>query len=193
MSQPTTIYLVRHGEAEHNRDGIISGQVDSVLTPKGRQQAQRTKQALSQVHFDEVYSSSLRRAVKTVEIITSRPLPAARQLVGLRERNFGAIDGKSEKHLDDMHQKRLAMPEAEGWHYKHVPDMESDHEIEERFARELLRIAKLHSGKTILIGSHGGLIRALVTKLQNKSYRDFPRKSFVTEITLSCRLMAKRW
>ena len=64
-----TLYLVRHGQSEHNRDDIISGQVDPSLTNQGIQDATKTKLKLSNVHFSDVYSSDLIRAYKTASII----------------------------------------------------------------------------------------------------------------------------
>ncbi len=176
--EPAIIYVVRHGESEYNRDGILSGQVDPSLTDKGRRQARRTKQALKDVRFDMAYSSDLQRAAKTAEIIFGKPIHPSRQLVGLRERTFGSIDGKSEKTMDGVHEKMLAMSDQDSWQYKHVPDMESDAELSLRFVNELEKLAKNHPGEIILVGAHGGTARSMLMRLKKLAYKDFPRKSF---------------
>jgi broad specificity phosphatase PhoE len=168
----TTIYLVRHGESESNRDGIISGHDNPPLTNMGRKQVKDAKKALQSVKFDVVYSSDLQRARETVEIIAETPIPPHRQLKNLRERNFGSIDGKPDKYLEGYVEARKRMSEDDNWQYKHVASMESDQEILYRFSNELEKIARSHPGKTILIGSHGSLIRSLLRRHQNILYNE---------------------
>ena len=64
-----TLYLVRHGETEWNKTGIVMGQLDSPLTEAGLGQAKTTAQELKGVNFDAIFSSDLHRAHKTAEII----------------------------------------------------------------------------------------------------------------------------
>ena len=59
-----TVYLVRHGETQANRDGIMQGQLDTELNAAGLEQAQRTAAALDKVRFAAAHSSDLARAVK---------------------------------------------------------------------------------------------------------------------------------
>ena len=57
-------YLVRHGETEENRLGIMQGQMDTKLNEAGIWQARLTARALESVEFIEAYSSDLSRATK---------------------------------------------------------------------------------------------------------------------------------
>jgi broad specificity phosphatase PhoE len=178
MMKPTIIYIVRHGESEANRDNIISGQIDPALTEAGRAQARETKAALSHVKFDAVYSSDLQRAAETAGIIFGQAVPAHRQKVNFRERNFGTVDGKPGHHLEGLHEKMLSMAADESLNYKPVPGMESDNEVADRFIAELEQIARVHGGQTILVGAHGGTIRTTLVRLQNLRYSDMPQGSF---------------
>ncbi|KAG8894641.1 hypothetical protein FRC00_008653, partial [Tulasnella sp. 408] len=45
------IYLVRHGETDENRQGIVQGQLESSLNATGREQSRRMAQALKDVQF----------------------------------------------------------------------------------------------------------------------------------------------
>jgi 2,3-bisphosphoglycerate-dependent phosphoglycerate mutase len=63
------VYIVRHGETEENRQGIIQGQLDTQLNSEGEKQADLAAKALKDVPFDICYSSDLRRAVNTAERI----------------------------------------------------------------------------------------------------------------------------
>jgi broad specificity phosphatase PhoE len=119
----------------------------------------------------------LERAAETAEIIYGKPIPKANQLIGLKERYWGALEGKSRK-LILAGNENSTMTHQERWLYKHVPDMESDHEVSWRFMSELEKIAKKNIGKTILVVGHGGAIRATLMKIQNLTHKDFPPGSF---------------
>jgi 2,3-bisphosphoglycerate-dependent phosphoglycerate mutase len=58
------VYLVRHGETQANRDGVIQGQLDTELNAEGVEQARRTADALENVSFAAAHASDLRRAAK---------------------------------------------------------------------------------------------------------------------------------
>ena len=58
------VYIVRHGETQENRDGIIQGQQDTSLNATGLEQARMTGEALKDAKLGIAFSSDLRRAVK---------------------------------------------------------------------------------------------------------------------------------
>ena len=58
------VHIVRHGETDENRQGIIQGQLNTVLNAAGLDQAQRVAGALRANPFDMAFSSDLSRAVK---------------------------------------------------------------------------------------------------------------------------------
>lgn len=63
------VFLIRHGESEANKNGVICGWLDVSLTDKGREDAKLAKTYLSNVKFDKVYSSDLKRAKETANIV----------------------------------------------------------------------------------------------------------------------------
>ena len=173
------LYVVRHGQSVHNRDYITSGHVDPPLTELGVIQANKTRERLADIVFDEVYSSDLERAIHTAEIIAGKSVPNSHRLVALRERSFGDFDGKSETLLDD-HADSLrsafnALPDDDQWRFKWSPDIESDDELSQRIIGALEKIALENAGKTILVASHGGAIRTMLIKLQRLSTNSLPR------------------
>lgn len=175
------LYIVRHGQSTHNRDYVTSGHVDPELTETGMNQAKATRAKLANVAFDDVYSSDLQRAVRTAAIIYGKPVPKSHQLPGLRERNFGTYDGKSEKLLDKLADSTRhifnALPNERQWKFKYALDIESDHELSTRFVRALEEIAAKNLGKTILVASHGGAIRTMLIALQRLNTTAVPRGS----------------
>lgn len=176
--EETTLYIVRHGETSHNRDDILSGHVDPELTEKGIKQAATVREKLSHVHFDGVYSSDLRRAVNTASIVYGEAVPADHQLYELRERNYGNIDGMPNDHFRNLRSKHQPIydtlsPEKK-WKYKYAHDIESDHELSERFVSMIEEIAKDNLGKTILIGAHSGSLRIMLVTLRYATSLELP-------------------
>ena len=64
------IYLIRHGQVNHNLYGIYSN-VDEDLNETGIRQALTLKERIRDIHYDIIYSSPLIRAKHTAEIINS--------------------------------------------------------------------------------------------------------------------------
>jgi len=92
-----TIYLVRHGQSEGNRDRVLSGVSDHPLTELGRAQAQEAGRALYGLRFAHVLTSRLSRAVDTCDLLLeaaqARVVGRRRGLERLNERNFGVFEG----------------------------------------------------------------------------------------------------
>ncbi len=156
----TKLILVRHGESAANVKNVIAGHLDVPLTPIGLEQAEQTAAHLSTAHIDAVYSSDLLRALHT-----AIPHAARRGLTvitdpELREIRCGSWEGKSREYLEEN--------EAEAYingfrhHYFHfaMPEGESEAECRLRFYNAVLRIAKENADKTVLIVSHGAVIRS---------------------------------
>ena len=70
VSHVKRIVLVRHGQSTWNAAGIMQGSSDfSVLTEKGKSQAETTSVLLREEDFDKVFSSPLQRATETAVIV----------------------------------------------------------------------------------------------------------------------------
>lgn len=89
----TFLTLVRHGTTEWIEQGLLHGVSDSPLSLRGRQEAELAARALTGQRFDAFYTSPLGRARATADIIGQaiglEPVP----LDGLREMNFGWMEG----------------------------------------------------------------------------------------------------
>jgi len=174
----TIVYLVRHGESESNRQGIISGHSDYDLTEQGKEQVQETKHVLRSVRFDEVYSSDLTRALQTAEILYGKPVETTNRMHTLRERDFGSLDGKPQHIYKQYSLQKQKMTEEQSWAYKHVHDMENDNELASRFLPAVEKIARHNLGKTVLIAAHGSAIRTVIMKITGYTYKELPSGSF---------------
>jgi len=90
------VYIVRHGETNENRLGIMQGQLNTKLNTAGVEQAQLAASALEAVLFQRAFSSDLDRAAETAEIILQKhPGIVLEKLEALRERNLGDWQGQT--------------------------------------------------------------------------------------------------
>ena len=68
------IYFVRHGQTDWNKLGRIQGHSDTELNEEGKNQAQIVKEKLNGIKFDKVFSSPLKRAKETAQIICNQEI-----------------------------------------------------------------------------------------------------------------------
>ena len=82
----STLVLIRHGQTDWNVEGRWQGQADPPLNERGCEEAHRAARALRQFEFAALYSSDLRRALETAQIIAVRigltviPAPRLREI-----------------------------------------------------------------------------------------------------------------
>lgn len=145
----TTIGLVRHGVTDWNKTGRIQGQTDIALNSEGIRQAEQLAERLRDEKWDIIYSSDLKRALQTAEIMNSdlglRIVTDAR----LREVNFGQIEGTT---LEE----RIARW-GHDWRSQDL-GKEKQEAIDARISAAFRDILAEHANGRILIVSHGALI-----------------------------------
>lgn len=177
-----TLYLIRHGETEWNRDKIIMGHKDAPLTGVGVRQANDLAAILKSVNFSAVYTSDLPRAVRTAEIICGVHSLSIDRSTKLRERNFSRFEGMSATVYSEKNKTSLltrnALPEQERWNFKIAGCVESDVALVTRVIAKLRQIASAHVGEKVLVSTHGGPIRFLLVKLGFAPYGSLPGGSF---------------
>ena len=88
------IYIVRHGQTDWNLEGRTQGHSDIPLNQTGINQANIIKEKLKNIKFDKVFSSPLKRAYETANIITNGEITKDDRLV---ERFGGKLEGKLSK------------------------------------------------------------------------------------------------
>ena len=177
--QACIFYIVRHGETEGNVKRLLQGHSDFPLTEKGIKQAQILADKFKKIHFDHAFSSDLLRAQRTAEIIALEHKLMVRTRKILRERTFGRLEGKPYDHYERK-ELRLAvlkfeeLSEKEKFSFKFRDDIESDEEIVSRFLIFLREVSLAFAGKTVLVVSHGGMIRSLLIHLGFGNYKTVP-------------------
>jgi broad specificity phosphatase PhoE len=153
----TTLLLVRHGETDWNRDGRWQGHSDTHLNEVGREQAARLADELGRI--DVVYSSDLARARETAEIVAERLGLEVEVDARLRERSFGAWEGKTRTEIEaefgEAHTRWLA-GEGPG-----ADDAEPFADFGARVQSFLEDVQARHPDETVLVVAHGGSIRVI--------------------------------
>lgn len=175
-----TLYIVRHGQSVANAEGRFG--MDTALTEKGRKQAHETAQSFKDIHFDAAFSSPLVRAHETAKIIAKEHDLAVHTREALRERKEGAIDGRIydeiRDELKELYDLRYAVPYEQWKTVRLAEGYETDEEIMGRFITELREIAVAYPGKTVLIGSHVGLMKTLLIHLGRGTHKMLQGQAF---------------
>ena len=155
----TKLCLIRHGETSWNAERRLQGHTDIPLNATGMLQARQMAQALKDIKltFDVLYTSDLKRAADTANAVVELFGVDAQVDSELRERHFGALQGLS------IGEAPLKRPDI--WQAHTARDLEHDLEGGESIQKFALRVQNAldkiqarHTGKTILIVSHGGTL-----------------------------------
>ncbi|MEW5721334.1 MAG: histidine phosphatase family protein [Chloroflexota bacterium] len=149
----TTLVLIRHGQTDWNVEGRWQGQTDLPLNDRGRQEAQRVAQDLGAFEFAALYSSDLRRALETAQIIGAALGLAVTPERRLREINLGVWQGMLSTDI------RARYPDAfRQWHTSpltvHPPDGEDITALAARVIQAVNEIITRHPGQRIGIVAH---------------------------------------
>ena len=152
-SRATRVILARHGETIWNRERKFQGNKNSDLTETGISQAAETGRLLKNVHIDSVYSSPLKRAYNTAEIISGKRNLDIIKRENLREIFLGPWEGKT------MEQIEISYPEEYEYFWKKpdkfsISGAETFYELQKRIVAEINNIINENIGKTVLIVSH---------------------------------------
>jgi broad specificity phosphatase PhoE len=164
---------VRHTEAEGGIF-IFRGRTDLDLLPEGVSHAKAIGRKLAKLRIDEIYSSKLKRAVKTAEEIAKSHKMSVTQAAELNEINFGIFDGNL---IEEMKNKYPDIYEARGrdmLNYRIPGGGKSYLDVQKRALRFILEKAKINPGKTLMFVTHGSLIRSVLIKVMKNKKVDDP-------------------
>ena len=168
----TTILLARHGETDWNREWRFQGHADPPLNETGRAQAAELSDALATEELAAVYSSPLRRAFETAEVVASAHGLEPVALDALREVDVGSWQGLTRAEVETRFPEQYArwLGHGQGW-----DDGETDEQMGKRVVAALLELAAAHEGERILAVTHGGPIRAALAFANEMTYAEARR------------------
>lgn len=174
--QPTTIYIVRHGESEGNIKKILGLTPKVKLTNRGIQQVKAISKRLATIQFNALFSSDLIRATQTAEILAKERKIAIIMNKTLRERSYGELNGKTtqemKERLKGFYDEYEKMSNKSKYYAKLVKNMESVEEAVSRFIIALRKITTMYDKKTVLVVSHVTLMRGLLIHLGFADYHE---------------------
>ncbi|MFV9473879.1 histidine phosphatase family protein [Advenella sp. RU8] len=173
----TDIWIIRHGETDWNSERRLQGWKDIPLNDAGLAQAENLSKHLNnnffQVMPDHVYTSDLQRAYHTALPFARANQLNIKTLPGLRERNYGILEGKHWSILKEYNatrQENLALELSQEEH-----QAESLQTFYDRIQNTLLELAGLHLNETLLLISHGGAID-MMWRVANQLAPNAPRE-----------------
>lgn len=153
-------YLVRHGQTEWNHSHRFQGWVDIELDSIGLIQAKMLSNHFKSIRLDFIYTSDLKRALKTAQIIQMTHECPMRLSSEFREMNVGNWEGKTWEEIKVEYADQLSVTEEKliGLTVSGGESLiDFQHRIIEAFMPLLDR-----KHEHVLIVTHGGVIRVLL-------------------------------
>jgi len=159
----TEIILARHGETEWNKAEIFRGQIDVALNDTGIKQAELLGEYLSQKKIEAIYSSPLKRALKTAESIASHHHLSVEITTGLIDLNFGQWQGlpvqEVKKQYKELYNEWIRFP-----HQVKIPQGESLDDVRQRASGLVDNVIAKYKGTVIMV-SHRVVNKVLICAL----------------------------
>lgn len=164
------LILIRHGVTVCNEGGALSGFKDSILSEKGKSQASKIAEYLKDEDIDKIYTTPLSRTKDTIKKLAEIKNIQTEETSLLNEINFGDFEGLSFKVIEQKHPEEVEKMIKEGFEYKY-PNGESLKETFVRVKNEMSKIINDNDNSTVLICSHGGTIRNIISYLICNDYK----------------------
>jgi len=156
----TTLMLIRHGETDWNRESVFRGQIDVALNGKGMRQAWLLAKYLGNAHLAAIYSSPLKRASKTAEIVANYHGIKVEEAVQVTDMNYGVWQGlpqhKVMEQYSELHDQWLKSP-----HLVKIPQAETLQDVRDRAYGLIWQIAEKRGG-TVAVVSHRVVNKVLI-------------------------------
>ena len=164
------LVLVRHGQSQWNLENRFTGWVDVSITPLGAEQARRAGRQLKGMPFDLAFTSTLKRAQETLDILLEETglnrIPVQKDKA-LNERHYGDLQGLNKAEIAEKYGDKQVHIWRRSFDIK-PPGGESLKDPAERtlpyFKEKILPPAK--DCKNVLVAAHGNSLRAILMDLE---------------------------
>ena len=192
------LLLLRHGESQWNLENRFTGWVDIPLSPKGEKEAREAGEKLKSYKFDKAYTSVLKRAIDTLnivlKIIGQEKIPIEYDKA-LNERHYGALQGKNKAEIG----KQYGEQQLKIWRRSYdVPPPKDKTELNPDGTSESLKdtaartlpyfkskiLPDVLAGKDIIVAAHGNSLRSIVMELDNLSKEEVLELNIPTGVPL---------
>jgi len=149
-----TLFLLRHAPVVKEYEGCYNGWIDVDI-----QQDIVMPERLREQEFDAIYSSDLQRCSKTLDILGFEGYITEERLREIRFKK--AFEGKS---FESINPPKHALDNMQSWY-----DFICDEDLAS-FRSRIQSMLETLEGKNILICSHGGTIRMILSLLEEKDF-----------------------
>lgn len=164
------LILVRHALTVDNQKSRLSGHIDSSISEEGKEQIDKITNYLKDFDIDKIYTTTSSRTKDTVKKLSELKSIEIIEKESLKEISFGDFEGLTFDEIKDKYPKEFQDMIKKGYEYKY-PNGESLIDSYNRVCIELDNIISNNDDRTILICSHGGTIRNIITYLISNSYK----------------------
>ena len=164
------LILVRPALTVDNQKSRLSGHIDSSISEEGKEQIDKITNYLKDFDIDKIYTTTSSRTKDTVKKLSELKSIEIIEKESLKEISFGDFEGLTFDEIKDKYPKEFQDMIEKGYEYKY-PNGESLIDSYNRVCIELDNIISNNDDRTILICSHGGTIRNIITYLISNSYK----------------------
>lgn len=160
----TRIYLIRHGEAEGNIYRRAQGQFEGRISAKGLRQIDALAERFRQIPVDALYSSDLKRTIRTATAITKYHNISLNIEPRLRELNMGPWEDLPFGNLMREYPQQMHWfnDDPDRWF---VEGAETFVQLKARIRAVITELAEVHNGQTIVCCTHGMAIRSFLSDI----------------------------
>ena len=153
------LLIVRHGFSVTNKAKVFTGQNDVELSEEGYSQAKSVSEYIYEnFKVDAIYSSDLKRAIDTVKPLAQKLGLEISKDKGIRELDVGIWQGIAIEDVKRDYSEELAAYRADPAHHGCIGG-ENFSDMSARAIPVFEKIAKENDGKTVVVATHGGVIR----------------------------------
>ena len=164
------LIFVRHALTVDNQKSRLSGHIDSSVSEEGKEQIDKITNYLKDFDIDKIYTTTSSRTKDTVKKLSELKSIEIIEKESLKEISFGDFEGLTFKEIENRYPEEFQDMIKKGYEYKY-PNGESLIDSYNRVCTELDNIISDCDNQTILICSHGGTIRNIITYLISNSYK----------------------
>jgi len=184
------IVLVRHAETIQNAGRVVQGQMQGHLTKVGKRQAKELgRKLLIFGKFDRIYSSNLKRAVETTNILAAE-IPPCRILIekGIGERCYGVAQGHSFYRL-----KRLLVEKKTDIRTIQIPEIEKYEDFELRITKFYRQLIGDRENQKVILVTHAGVMQVIIERILRSTWSDVSNcEGFLLDISFSQEIRLQR-
>ncbi len=181
----TTIYLIRHAEAEGNLHRRIHGWYDALVTDNGFCQIGALEERFRDIPVDVVYASDLYRTKTTARAVFRPKSLDLHTDPELREIHMGDWEDRTWGEVRHFDPKGMAAFNRSDPAWQ-APNGESLADVGRRVEGAVRRIAQAHPGQTAAVFSHGTAIRQLLANLRGVAPEDWHALGHSENTAVTC-------